>query len=412
MNAAASSIVVTGLGLMTGLGLNLEESWQGLIQGKSVTAPFRNLDASNLCCPYGVELPESAEEFFISRIKPRKRSQMTRSTQMGLVTAEMAVNDAGLVFDALDRSRVGVVIGTTGTAHYADGNRPEEMHILKSMSNSPASWISLHWKLNGPSFVVGTACSSGVYALAAAYGLIRSGQCDVVISGAIDSSINGSDIEGFCSLMAMAGAEHDAATASRPFDKKRSGFVIGEGGGILVVESVENARKRNAEVYSVMHSPGLYSESYNILSPEPKGRGMARCMRIALEQSGLSPEDVDYINAHGTSTLVNDQYETEAIKDILGEHAFRVPVSATKSMTGHCLGGGAGVEAVICCQAIRESMIPPTINLTCPDPGLDLDFVPHTARTKKLHHVMSNSFAFGGHNGVNIFSSPEFAGER
>lgn len=411
MTATSPSIVVTGLGLMTGLGLNLEDSWQNLVQGKSVTAPFRNLDTLKLSCSYGVELPEGADELFVSRIKRRKRSQMSRSTQLCLVTAEMAIDDSGFDFDEVDKSRVGVVIGTTGTAHVPNGDEPEEMHILKSMSNSPASWISLTWKLNGPSFVVGTACSSGVYALASSYGLIRSGQCDVVICGSMDSSINYTDIEGFCNLMAMAGAEQVAQTASRPFDQNRSGFVIGEGGGILVLESFEHAVQRNAPIYSVMHYPGLYSESYNILSPQPGGKGMARCMQLALEQSGLCPDDIDYINAHGTSTLLNDQYETLAIRDVFGKHALSLPVSSTKSMTGHCLAGGAGVEAVICCKALKENCIPPTINLTCPDPGIDLDFVANRARGKHLRHVMSNSFAFGGHNGVNVFSSPEYIRE-
>lgn len=405
---AQHSVLVTGLGLMTGMGLNLKDSWQGLIKGISVTAPFRNLDPTGLSCGYGVELPEGAEDLFAVHIKRRKRSQMTRSTRMGLVTAEMAINDACLNFEKIDRTRVGVIIGTTGTAYIAQEGQPENMRILKNMSNSPASWISLINKLNGPSFAMATACSSGAYALGAAYGLICAGLCDVVICGSIDSSINYPDIEGFCNLMALAGHEQEFETASRPFDQRRSGFVIGEGAGILILESALFAQQRQADAYAVMHYPGLYTESYNIFSPEPDGKGMVRCMELALQHGGLCPEDIDYINAHGTSTPVNDLYETRAIKKIFGKNIRTLPVSSTKSMTGHCLAGGAGVEAVISCKALSENMIPPTINLTSPDPELNLDYVVNKARKKELHHVMSNSFAFGGHNGVNIFSSPDY----
>jgi 3-oxoacyl-[acyl-carrier-protein] synthase II len=404
MNINSSPVVITGLGLMTGLGINLADSWQGLVSGRSVTAPFRNLDPARLSCPFGVELPAEADELFQAHIKKRKRSQMTRSTQISLLAAEMAIDDARLDLELLDRTRVGVVLGSTGTAYIPDDGRKEDMRILKNMPNSPVSWISLTWKLNGPSFIIGTACSSGVYAMGAAYGLIRSGQCDVVLCGSADSSINYPDIEGFCDLLALADATSAPETASRPFDARRSGFVIGEGGGILVLESLEHTRRRNARIYAEMHYPGFYTESYNILSPEPGGKGMARCIQRALQQSGLTPADIDYINAHGTSTNLNDLYETSAIKMVFGDKACGVPVSSTKSMTGHCLAGSGGVEAVISCKALYEGIIPPTINLTHPDPKLDLDYVPLQARNKELRHVMSNSFAFGGHNGVQIFS--------
>ncbi len=405
MNSTTSKIAVTGLGLMTGLGVNLEKSWRGLVEGTSVTAPFRDENLRELSCPFGVELPPEADELFSQHIKKRKRSQMTRSTQMSLVTAQMALDDSALELDKQDKTRVGVVIGTTGTAYVPSRESDEKMRILKNMSNSSASWISLIHKFNGPSFVIGTACSSGVYAMAAAYGLIISGQCDVVLSGSIDSSINTPDIKGFCELMALADGAADPKKASRPFDAERSGFVIGEGGGILVLESMEHARKRQAKIYGQMHYPGLWSEAYNILSPEPGGRGMTKTMRLALQHSGLQPADIDYVNAHGTSTNLNDFYETQAIKEVFKETALTLPVSSTKSMTGHCLAGAGGVEAVITCKALHENLIPPTINLTSKDPKLNLDYVTSGARPAELRHVMSNSFAFGGHNGVNIFSS-------
>lgn len=223
-----SPIAVTGLGLMTGQGLNLEDSWRGLVEGRSVTAPFRTLDSTRISCPFGVELPEGADELFIGRIAKRKRSQMTKTTKMNIVIAEMAMEDSKLDLEKIDKNRIGVVVGTTGTAYIPEGDS-EKMRILKNMSNSPASWISLIWKFTGPSFVVGTACSSGVYAMAQAYWLLVTGQSDVVICGAADSSINHADIEGFCELLALADPAADPSTASRPFDRLRTGFVIGEG---------------------------------------------------------------------------------------------------------------------------------------------------------------------------------------
>ena len=404
---ATEPVAVTGLGMMTGLGLDLESSWRGLVAGRSPIRHFRLFNPEGLPCTFGVELPDDAAELFARSIKPRNRSQMARGTMMAVVTSRMALADSGLDTNAVDKDRVGVVVGVTGTGYAGPEDGVDEQRILKGMSNSPAAWITLDGRFTGPSFVVGTACSSGVYALSSAHSLITSGQYDAVIAGAADSSINYLDVQGFCALMALAERAEDIAAASRPFDKNRNGFVIGEGAGFLILESIDFARRRGARIYAVMPAPGLRSEAYNILSPERGGGGMAATMKRALENAGLAPEDIDYINAHGTSTHLNDLYETQAIKAVFGEQARSVPVSSTKSMTGHCLAGAAGVEAVICCKAIQEGVVPPTINLTCPDPELDLDFVPNVARKKELTHVMSNSFAFGGHNGVNIFSKCE-----
>jgi 3-oxoacyl-[acyl-carrier-protein] synthase II len=316
----------------------------------------------------------------------------------------MAVADAGLDAAAVPRDRVGVVLGTTGTGYTGGVDGVDQHRILRGMSNSPAAWISLKFKLAGPSFVVGTACSSGAYALAAAHWLIASGQADVVVAGAADSSLNRLDVQGFSSLLALADPDTEMRTASRPFDAARSGFVIGEGGGVLVLEALERARRRGARVYALLPPPGLSSEAYNILSPQPGGIGMAVCMRRSLENAGLAPADIDYINAHGTSTRINDLYETQAIRAVFGAAAGAVAVSSTKSLTGHCLAGAAGVEVVICCKVLVEGVIPPTWYLNDPDPDLDLDFVPNVPRRRALRHAMSNSFAFGGHNGVAIFT--------
>ena len=398
--------VVTGLGLMSGLGLDTETSWRGLISGRTPARRFTIFDPEGLDCTFGVELPDGADSLFADAIKPRSRRQMTRGTMITVVTAAMAIEDAALDLAAMDRGRIGVVIGATGTGYAPPAGTRDEHRILRNMASSPATWVSLKNKLAGPAFVVGTACSSGAYALDAAHALLTSGRCDVVITGAADSTINYPDVEGFCSLMALAQGHKDPASASRPFEKSRSGFVIGEGGGILVLETPESATRRGAHVYAETAGAGLCSEAYNILSPRPGGAGMAESMRLALQAATLEPADIDYVNAHGTSTALNDLYETQAIREVFADHATSLAVSSTKSMTGHCLAGAAGVEAAICCKALEEGIVPPTMNFSAADPELDLDYVPNAAREKPLRHVMSNSFAFGGHNGVNIFSRP------
>jgi 3-oxoacyl-[acyl-carrier-protein] synthase II len=396
-------VAVTGLGLMTGLGLDLPSCWTGLLEGTNAVRRFTLFDPEGLPTPFGVELPAGAVELFERQIMKRSRDQMTRGTMIALATAQMAIADAGLDGADVPRGRVGVVLGTTGTGYTDSAAGIDQHRILRGMSNSPSAWVSLKFKFTGPSFVVGTACSSGAYALAAAHWLIASGQADIVVTGAADSSLNRLDVQGFSSLMALAEESGDLANASRPFDRTRGGFVIGEGGGVLVLESRESARRRGARVYALMPPPGLSSEAYNILSPQAGGVGMALCMRRALESAGLAPEQIDYINAHGTSTRINDLYETQAIHAVFGAAARGVAVSSTKSLTGHCLAGAAGVEAVICCKALVEGTIPPTWHLNDPDPELDLDFVPNAPRRRELRNVMSNSFAFGGHNGVAIF---------
>lgn len=406
-------VAITGLGLMTGLGLDLETSWQGLIQGTSPIKRLTLFDPAGLPCTFGVELPAGADDIFAAQIKKRKRSQMTRGTMMAVVTARAAIADSGLLDGEVDRGRIGVVLGATGTGYAPRSHDQTDPHrILRNMASAPAAWVSLQEKFQGPSFVVSTACSSGAIALHAAYWLVVSGQCDAVIAGAADSALNYLDVEGFCSLYALSTAEEEMSTASRPFDRTRSGFVMGEGGGILVVESRTHARKRGARFYAEMSCPALTSDGYNIVSPEPEGRSVARAMELAIQNAELTVNDIDYINAHGTSTPHNDRIETLAIKSVFGESAVHIPISSTKSMTGHCLSAAAGVEAVICCKAMVEGLIPPTANLLCPDPELDLDYVPLTARPKELSHVMTNSFGFGGHNGVIVFSSASDDGRR
>jgi 3-oxoacyl-[acyl-carrier-protein] synthase II len=363
-------------------------------------------DPEGLASPFGAQLPPGADEMFARLIKPRRRKQMTRGSMVAVATAHMAIEDAGLGAADIDRTRVGVVIGATGTGYAPRTTEVDEYRILRNMASAPAAWVNLQEKLSGPSFVVSTACSSGMYAFHAAFGLIASGTCDMVVAGAADSALSYLDVQGFCSLLALSEDKDDVEHASRPFSRTRNGFVMGEGGGIAVLESLESARRRSARVYAHLAMPGLCAETYNIVSPEPDGRGMARAMTLALRNAGLEPEAIDYVNAHGTSTVLNDRFETQAIKHVFGDHASVLPVSSTKSMTGHCLSAAAGVEAVICCKALTEGTVPPTANLSDPDPECDLDYVPNQARHKELSHVMCNSFGFGGHNGVCVLSKP------
>jgi 3-oxoacyl-[acyl-carrier-protein] synthase II len=373
------------------------------VSGNNPVKRFTLFDAKGLSCDFGVELPPEAEGLF-SSIKPRSRSQMTRATMISVVTAEMAIADAGLAQSGIDPARIGVITGATGTGYFWDKPGKDEHRILKNMANASSSWISLRNKYRGPSYTVSTACSSGAYALAGAMDLILTGQCDAVIAGSADSSINYADVEGFQSIMALSEEKDDIEHACKPFDAKRSGFVMGEGGGMLVVESEDHAKKRGAKLYARMFRPGLSSEAYNMLSPQPGGNGMALAMQHALDNAHMSPGDIDYINAHGTSTGYNDVYETQAIKTVFGTAAASVPVSSTKPQTGHCLAGAAGVEAVISVLALCENIVPATLNLRTPDPQCDLDYVPNHCRAKQLDAVMSNSFAFGGHNGVCVFA--------
>jgi 3-oxoacyl-[acyl-carrier-protein] synthase II len=397
----ADSIVITGLGLVSGLGLSCSSCWSSLVAGANPVRRFTLFDPKDLACNFGVELPPESEALF-STIKPRSRSQMTRATMISVTAADMAIADAGLAGGATDSARIGVVTGATGTGYFWDKPGKDEHRILKNMANASSSWISLRNKFHGPSYTVSTACSSGAYALAGAIDLILSGQCDAVVAGSADSSINYADVEGFQSIMALAEDQDDIGRACRPFDATRSGFVMGEGGGMLVVESEDHAKKRGAKLYCRLFRPGLSSEAYNMLSPQPGGAGMAIAMERALANARMSPSDIDYINAHGTSTGYNDVYETQAIKTVFGASAASIPVSSTKPQTGHCLGGAAGVEAVICVLALCENMVPATLNLRTPDPECDLDYVPNRCRPRQLNAVMSNSFAFGGHNGVCI----------
>jgi len=405
----SGSVAVTGVGMMTALGLDTESSWDQLINGVNPVAPFTDSKAKELDCSFGFSLPEGAEEVFRTTIQKRKRRQMTRATMIAVVTAAMALKDSAYPLSESNTERVGVVAGATGTG-YAPQNTDraiDEHRILKNMASASAAWIAILNKITGPSFVTSTACSSGTFALHGACSLIASGECDMVIAGSADSCLSFLDIQGFCSLMALSDKNDAYRTACRPFDRNRSGFVMGEGGGMLVLESMESAKKRGARIYATLHTPGLVSEAYNIISPEPRGQGMIRAMQKALHNSGLQPHDIDYVNAHGTATALNDPFEAAAIAAVFEKTAQRLPVSSTKAQTGHCLSGAAGIEAVLCCKAIEQGVIPATLNCEHPFDDCPVNIVCDQPLHREVRHVMSNSFAFGGQNGVCIFSKAD-----
>jgi len=397
-------VVVTGMGIVSSLGLDLETNWSNLVAGRSGIRSITLFDASENQTRIAGEVPSAFEEHYRNYIKKRAASQMTRVTRMCMVAAKDAVNHAGLDFDQLDKTRCSVIIGVvnTGNSSVEKDTTPQNT-VFKSMSNSMSAWISLEYQLLGPSYAINTACASSAYALASGFDLIRNNQADVVIVGGADSIINKEEIEGFNALYALSVQNDPPEKASKPFAADRDGFVIGEGAGVIILESEKHAHKRGAGIYAELAGYGLSSEGYNIMAPMKDGEGMSFTMKKAIRAAGISAEEIDYINAHGTSTELNDRYETLAIKRVFGARAKKVPVSSSKSMLGHTIGAAGTIEGIITILSIYHGIITPTINLFHPDPDLDLDFVPHTSRKQALHVALSNSFGFGGHNATLVF---------
>ncbi len=394
-------VLVTGIGMITALGLDLETNWTNIKDGRSGITNIRLFDASESQTRVAAQVPPEFEELAAGMIRKRSSDQMTRVTRMCYVCARQAVEHAGLDFSVLDRDRCAVILGvvSTGNTSAERGTTPQN-RVLKSMSNAMSAWISLEYKITGPNFTLASACASSAYALGLGFDMIRTGQADIVIVGGADSIINKEEIEGFNEIYALCTDNDKPEKASRPFSKNRDGFVPGEGAGILILESATSAKKRNARVWAEIAGYALTSEAYNIMAPEKDGDGIARTIRRALQNAAVKPEDVQYINAHGTSTTLNDKYETMAIKQVFGEHAYRIPVSSSKSMIGHTIGAAGVIELGITIMAMNQGVIPPTINLDEPDPELDLDYVPNQSRPARLSCAISNSFAFGGHNAV------------
>jgi 3-oxoacyl-[acyl-carrier-protein] synthase II len=395
----SDKVVITGMSIISSLGLSLEENWNNIVAGRSGVNYITLFDASSLATRIAAEVPPTFEELSRNYIKKRAGSQMTRVTRMCLTAAKIAVADARIDFDLCDRTRCGVIMGVVNTGNSStEKDTTVQNTVFKSMTNSMPAWISLEYQLNGPSFAINTACASSAYAIASGNEMIRSGQADIIIVGGADSIINFEEIQGFNALYALSVANDPPSEASKPFSLDRDGFVIGEGAGVLVLESERHAHARNAAIYAEIAGCALTSEGYNIMAPMKDGEGMAKTLELALKNAGINKEDVGYINAHGTSTELNDRYETMAIKKVFGDLAYKIPVSSSKSMLGHTIGAAGAIEAIITSLGLKNGILPPTINYNQPDPDLDLDYVPNTSRKADFRVALSNSFGFGGHN--------------
>lgn len=399
-------VVITGMGMISSLGFTLAENWENLISGKSGVRRITRFDPVGLATQIAAEVPAGFEELSKSLIKKRQAGQMTRVTRMGVTAAKQAVADSNIVFENEDRSRCGVIMGVVNTGNSSvERETTAQNTVLKSMTNSMSAWISLDYQLFGPNFAINTACASSAYAIALGCDLIRQGKCEIVIAGGADSIINPEEIKGFNALYALSTSNDPPERASKPFSLDRDGFVIGEGSGVVVMESLGHAIKRGAKIHAELAGYALTSEGYNIMAPMSDGEGMALTMKKALKDAGVMPEEIGYINAHGTSTELNDRYETLAVKKVFGKRACEIPVSSSKSMLGHTIGAAGAIESIITILALNKGWLPPTINYNLPDPDLDLDFIPNIARKVSVKSALSNSFGFGGHNATLVFKN-------
>jgi len=404
-------VVVTGVGVVSALGTGTEKNWSALMAGKSGIDRITRFDASDLPSQIAGEVKDFNPEDFIDKKEVKK---MDSFIHYALAASEMAVKDSGLQVTEENAERVGVVVGA------GLGGLPaiEKYHeVLMSSGykkvtpffipmliiNLAPGHISIRFGAKGPNLSTVTACATGTHSIGDAYHIIKRGDADAMIAGGAESTITPLAIAGFNVMKALSTRNDDPTRASRPFDKGRDGFIMAEGAGIVVLEEYESAKKRGAKIYAEVVGYGATGDAYHITAPGPDGEGAARCMKMALRNAGMNPEEVDYINAHGTSTHFNDLYETMAIKSVFGDHARKLMVSSTKSMTGHTLGAAGGIEAVYSLLAMERCAIPPTINYEEPDPECDLDYVPNQARQTEVRVALSNSLGFGGTNGTLIF---------
>jgi len=399
-----NKVVITGMNIISSLGLGLRENWENMVAGKSGVSQITLFDTSGLETQIAAQVPDSFEEFAATKVKKRKSSQMTRVTRMSFVCAKDAVEQESIDFENFDKSRVAVILGVVNTGNSSVEDTQESRNsILKGMNNAMSAWISMQYSLTGPSYTVATACSSSAYAIGLGYDLIKSGRADMVITGGADSTINPEEIAGFNQLFALSTQNDQPTKACKPFSENRDGFVIGEGAGIMILESEEFAKKRKATIYGEIAGYALTTEGYNIMAPKKDGEGMAETMEKALIDSGVEKSEVDYISAHGTSTTLNDLYETMAIKKVFGDRASSIAISSQKSMIGHTIGAAGVIEGIVTVLSIKNNILTPTINLDQPDPDMDLDFVPNVSRGAEIRVALSNSFAFGGHNATLVF---------
>jgi 3-oxoacyl-[acyl-carrier-protein] synthase II len=399
-------VVVTGIGLVTPLGIGVKETWSALIAGKSGVGEITRFDTTD----YATKIAAEVKGFNAEDFMPKKDAKrMETFIAYAVAATRMAIDDSGLKIDSSNGHRVGVITGcglgglnmleiTARTVENAGPKRVSPFFIPLLIGNMAPGMISIQFGAKGPNSSIATACAAGGHAIGEAFEIIKYGKADAMITGGVESVITRTCIAGFGAMKAISTRNSEPQKASRPFDRDRDGFVVGEGSGILILEALEHAQARGAKIYAEITGFGMSGDGYHMTSPPPDGEGAARCMLAALEDAGLKPADIDYINAHGTSTPLNDLYETRAIKLAFGDAAYKVPISSTKSMTGHLLGGAGGIETVFTALVIQQGIIPPTINLDNPGEECDLDYVPHVARKADVTNAMTNSFGFGGTN--------------
>jgi 3-oxoacyl-[acyl-carrier-protein] synthase II len=404
-------VVVTGVGLVSPVGIGTEETWQALLAGRSGAGPITLFDASHHSTRFACEVKGFDPLRWIDKKDVKK---VDRFIQFAIAASDLALKDAGFRVEGLDAARVGVFIGS-GIGGFATIEREHEallkggprkispFFIPSAIINLASGWVSIRTGAKGPNSATATACTSGAHAVGESYRLIQHGDTDAMICGGSEAAITPLGVGGFCAMRALSTRNDAPEKASRPFDRDRDGFVIGEGAGILLLEELGHARRRNARVYCEIVGYGMSADAYHISAPSEDGDGAVRVMRATLEDAGVAAEVVDYINVHGTSTPRGDVVETIATKAVFGDHARRLAVSSTKSMTGHLLGASGGLEAGIAALAIRDQVLPPTINHENPDPECDLDCVPNQARKAEVRYAISNSFGFGGTNGALLF---------
>jgi 3-oxoacyl-[acyl-carrier-protein] synthase II len=405
-------VVVTGMGCISPVGNNVKETWESILTGKSGAAMITRFDASRHKTRFAAEVKGFDP---VALLNAREARKMDRFTQFAVTVAMEALEQARLTIDESNRDRVGVVIGTgiggIGTileqAEVMRERGPERVSpflVPMMISDSAPGMLAIRFGARGPNMALATACASGNNAIGEALEMIRRGVADVMIAGASEAALVPVAMAGMNVMTALSTRNDDPQTASRPFDKDRDGFLMGEGAGMLILESLEHAQARGATILGEVAGYGTTDDAHHISAPAENGAGAAMAMKMSLQNAGLDITDIEYINAHGTSTPLNDKSETAAIKTVFGEQAYNIPVSSTKSMTGHLLGASGAIEAVFCILAMRDEILPPTINYQTPDPECDLDYVPNEPRKSSPRHVMSNSFGFGGHNATLIFS--------
>ncbi|MGG3561194.1 beta-ketoacyl-ACP synthase II [Neobacillus rhizosphaerae] len=407
-------VVVTGVGAVTPLGNDVETTWKGIIEGKSGIGPLTRVNADEYPAKVAAELKDFNPEVFMDRKEARK---MDRFTQYAVASALMAVKDANLTINEENSERIGVWIGSGiggmetfeqqyETFQKRGYKRVSPFFVPMLIPDMATGQVSITLGARGFNSCTVTACATGTNSIGDAFKVIQRGDADAMVTGGAEAPITKMSVAGFCANTALS-TNPDPQTASRPFDKNRDGFVMGEGAGIIILEELEHALARGAKIYAEIVGYGATGDAYHITAPAPGGEGGARAMKMAINDGGLQPQDIDYINAHGTSTEYNDKFETLAVKEVFGEHAYNLAMSSTKSMTGHLLGAAGGVEAIFTVLAMRDSILPPTINYETPDPECDLDYVVNQARSKEIKAAMSNSLGFGGHNATIVFKKYE-----